>query len=75
MVMLGGWVFLMSEIPMYRGTSLKRSRDPFRITAGLYMGIPLIRTPPLLGPYSRTMPGVLGGSLGGGRFLVGEVPL
>ena len=28
-----------------------------------------------LGPYSRPMPWVLGGSKGGGRFLVSEVPL
>ena len=31
------------------------------------------RTP--LGPYRRSMPRVLGGSQGGGRFPVGEVPL
>ena len=28
-----------------------------------------------LGPYRRPMPRVLGGSQGGGRFLMGEVPL
>ena len=56
MVILGGWVFLMSEVPLYRGTSLIRKRL-------------------LLGPYSRTMPRVLGGSKGVGRFLMGEVPL
>ena len=28
-----------------------------------------------LGPYSRTMPRVLGGSQRGGRFRMGEVPL
>ena len=31
------------------------------------------RTPPE--PYRRPMPRVLEGSLGGGRFLMGEVPL
>ena len=31
------------------------------------------RTP--LGPYHRSMPRILGGSYGGGRFLMGEVPL
>ena len=31
------------------------------------------RTP--LGPYSRPMPRVVGGSQGGGRFFMGEVPL
>ena len=29
----------------------------------------------LLGPYRRPMPWVLGGSYGGGSFLMGEVPL
>ena len=35
----------------------------------------LIRTVPPLGTYRRPMPRVLGGSKGGGRFLMGEVPL
>ena len=41
----------------------------------LYRGISLTskRTP--LGPYCRPMPRVLGGSQGGGRFLMSEVPL
>ena len=39
------------------------------------MGTSLIRNTPLLGPYSRTIPRVLGGSYGGGRFLMNEVPL
>ena len=40
-----------------------------------YRGTSLMskRTP--LGPYRRPMPRVLGGSYGGGRFLVAEVPL
>ena len=35
----------------------------------------LTRTRTLLGPYRRPMPRVLGGSLGDGHFLIGEVPL
>ena len=35
----------------------------------------LIRTPPLLGPYSRTIPRVLRWSWGEGVFLMSEVPL
>ena len=31
--------------------------------------------PPLTGPYSRTLPGVLWWSEGGGQFLMSEVPL
>ena len=33
------------------------------------------RKHPPLGSYRRPMPRALGGSLGGGRFLMGEVPL
>ena len=33
------------------------------------------KKPPPPGPYRRPMPRVLGGSWGGGRFLMGEVPL
>jgi len=33
------------------------------------------KTPPPLGPYRRPMPRVLGGSSGGVRFLMSEVPL
>ena len=40
-----------------------------------YMGTSLIRKCPPLGPYRRPMPMVLGGSKGGGRFLMSEVPL
>ena len=35
----------------------------------------LIRDRHPVGPYSRAMPRVLGGSQGGGRFLMGEIPL
>ena len=40
-----------------------------------YRGTSLARKQPPLGPYPRPMPSVLGGSSGGGRFLMGEVPL
>jgi len=41
----------------------------------LYRGISLVRKRTPLGPYRRPMPGVLRGSYGDGRFLMGEVPL
>ena len=40
-----------------------------------YRGTSLIRKRSHPGPYRRPMPRVLGGSWGGGRFLMGEVPL
>ena len=40
-----------------------------------YRGTSLTRKRTLLGLYRRPMPRVLGGSLGGWRFLIGEVPL
>ena len=43
--------------------------------AELCRGTSLARKRNPLGPYRRPMPRVLGGSLGGGRFLMGEVPL
>ena len=40
-----------------------------------YRGTSLIRKRLPLGPYRRPTPRVLWGSQGGGRFLMGEVPL
>jgi len=40
-----------------------------------YRGTTLNRKRTPLGPYRRPMPRVLGGSYGGGCFLMGEVPL
>ena len=38
MVILGGWVFLMIEVPLYMGTSLRRNRSPLsRTTIGPYL--------------------------------------
>ena len=45
------------------------------IQAKVYRRTWLIRNRHPLGPCSRTMPRVLGGSLGGGQFLMSEVPL
>ena len=41
----------------------------------VYRGTPLKRKRSPLGPYRRPVPRVLGGSQGGGRFLMSEVPL
>ena len=41
----------------------------------VYRGTQLIRNTPLLGPYSRHMPRALWWCLGGGLFLMSEVPL
>ena len=41
----------------------------------MYRITSLMRSNPLLGPYSRTIHRVLGGSQGGGHFHVSEVPL
>ena len=43
--------------------------------APLYRGTSLTKQRTPLGPYRRLMPRVLRGSEGGGRFLMGEVPL
>ena len=46
------------------------------LKSGLYLtGVPHSRNAPPLGPYCRPMPRSLRGSYGGGRFLMGEVPL
>ena len=51
--------------------------EPLRRLANIqeYRGTSLIRNAPLLGPYRRPLLRVLGGFLGGGRFLMSEVPL
>ena len=75
MVILGGWVFLMSEVPPYRPQFAWGNHQRWIGNGVVYMGTSLIikRTP--LGPYHRPMPRVLGGSKGVERFLMGEVPL
>jgi len=52
----------MSEVPLY---SAQEER---------YRGTSQMRKCTPLGPYRRPMPRVPGGSQGGGRFLMGEVP-
>ena len=42
---------------------------------GVYRGTSLTRKRTPLGPYSRPMPRVVWVSQGGGRFLMGEIPL
>ena len=46
-----------------------------RYLSYMYSGTSLTRNSTTLGPYSRPMPRFLGGSEGGGRFLMGKVPL
>ena len=61
----------MSEVPLYIGSVLGSSpREGY-----LYRDTSLIRNRHPLGPCSKPMPKVLGGSSGGGRFLVSEVAL
>ena len=58
----------MARPDLLRQSSTARPRDRYR-------GTSIIRKRPPLGPYCRPMPRVLGGSEGGGRFLMSEVPL
>ena len=64
------------EGPLEGGEGLEVTAPPQRVCeVGNYRGASLIRNPPLLGPYSRTIPRVLWWSQGGGLFLMSEVPL
>ena len=56
------------------GLTHKPSNVKYRVR-WWYSGTSLMRNTPLLGPYSRTTPRVLWWSLGGGVFLMSEVPL
>ena len=51
----GGARFLLDEVPLYVYTPEALLHREYRDTS-------LIRNTPLLGPYSRTLPRVLGGS-------------
>ena len=55
----------MGEVPLYGDTA--RMHQEYRSTSFITQRNPL-------GPYRRPMPRVLGGSKGGGRFVMGEVP-
>ena len=70
----------MSEVPPQPTpsrlpTQPRRVWVPGLIISERYRGTSLIRNRNPLGPYRRTMPGVVGGSQEGGRFLMSEVPL
>ena len=71
----------MSEVPLYTcedrvldGPASEKSSKGGRLLV-LYRGTSLTNECIPLGPYRRPMARVLGGSSGGGRFLMGEVPL
>ena len=59
--------------PPFQNTALPHLSDPSPPKG--YRGASLIRNRLLLGPYSSPVPRGLGWSWGGGRFLMGEVPL
>ena len=68
----------MSEVPLYSSVQVGRARKeahPPRTLEKAYRGTSLTRACTPLGPYRRPMPKVFWGSLGGGRFLMGKVPL
>jgi len=73
-VVLWGGRFLMREVPLYTAR-LPTYQHGYPFTGGGYRGTSLIRKRTPLGPYRRPVPRVLGVSHGGGRFLMGEVPL
>jgi hypothetical protein len=77
MVILGGWVFLMSEVPLLgwgevevgeagccilRGSGEHGGRKTTEPFWIQHRGTSMIRNTPLLGTYSRTMPRVQGRS-------------
>jgi len=64
-----------AEGPPPGGGAFIDEQPAFMVGEPLYRGTLLIRKRTPLGPYRRPMPRVLGWSLGGGRFLIREVPL
>jgi len=72
------WPCLVGKSPENSGvapSSLGRGLSPPPPAERIDMGTSLERKRTPLGPYRRPMPRVLGGSWGGGRVLLGEVPL
>ena len=61
----------MREVTLYSETPERNLCD--RVAP--YRGNSRIRKRTPLGPYRRPVPRVLGESYGGGRFLIGQVPL
>jgi len=63
------------HIAVHAGTLSGGCAVQRNVVFGMYRGTSPIRTRTTLRPYRRPMPRVLGGAKGGGRCLVGEVPL
>ena len=68
------WLRSVCHIRSTAATNLPGKHLDVRAIVGP-TGVPPTRKHPPLGPYRRPMARVLRGSQGGGRFLVGEVPL
>ena len=73
--MLGGWVFLMSEVPLYTQQRLQADESAHTPTLSLYRDTLLMRNNPLLEPYSMTMSWDIWWPYEGGLFLMREIPL
>ena len=74
----GVWKGRERERQRERAKQRERERErcaPIHRAGGARFSTSLMRKHHPVGPYSRTMPRVLGGSQGGGRFLMVEVPL
>ena len=64
----------MSEVLLFCGLALS-SQEAALALLKTHMDTSLTRKRTPLGPYRRSMPKVVGGSRGEGRFLMSEVPL
>ena len=71
------WPWLAGRSPsnLARCSLFAWKRQARTMVAVHYRGSPLTRKRTSLGPYRRPMPRVLRESSGGGRFLMGEIPL
>ena len=61
---------MRAKVPLYHHQCARRERD-----LSHYRGTSLVRKRTPLGPYRRPLPRFIGGSYGGGRFLMGELRL
>ena len=78
MAVLGGGLFLMSKVPLYKGLAsriLQVAMGAKLTPQRAYMGTSLIKNSAPLGPYSRPIPRDLCRSQGGGQFLMSEAPM